>query len=93
LSVPSVIDLGAVVRGGVDDDGGVAELEDGGFEGNKAAKESIMAGAESRTVRADAWADAGADTALAGVTLWSEGIGSMAEDWASARARACFADD
>lgn len=89
MSLPPAIDFGADVSDGVEveEEGGKGDWEDGGFEGNKAASESIMAGAVSRAEREDAWAGAGEDTALAGMTPGSEGIGSRSRDWASARAR------
>ena len=81
LSLPPAIDFKAGGSVGGEDEGGEGELEGGGFEGNKAANESIMAGALSRAERAGA----GEDTALAGVIPGSEGIGGRPADWASAR--------
>ena len=43
-----LVPAGTLSQQVVEDEGGKGELGDGGFEGNKAANESIMAGAESR---------------------------------------------
>ena len=91
MSFPPAIDFGVDVSGGVEDEDGKGELDDGGFWGNKAANESIIAGAVSRAKREGVRTGAGEDTSLAGVTSGSEGIGCRPGDWASARRS--FADE
>jgi hypothetical protein len=90
LSLPLGIDLGVDVKGSeVEDEGGKGESEDEGFKGNKAAKESMIAGVVSGVEWDDA--EVGGEAALVGVTPMSEGISARLGDLAGVRI--CFADD